>query len=264
MTFLKTLLNLLRNPHTSITKEQMPVSATKSEIPEKLNFENYPNEDLDTLQLDTVISNLRVLKGLVSQPKEEKPELRFSKIQSHLGIPECYETIRQERWHINIHCPDCQSTHLKRLAQKTPQSVYNYRYRCLDCGSIFNDDTGTPIEKGSPPLNSWMQCWYLMGCTESLLYIANKLGLDLPMVEEMARQLQKTFKAKKPLTRFVGFTEWHKQSQALRTQLKEDLLKQYEKLNANVATQPKDTAEFRRQEMLRRDPSMKSTTKKKH
>jgi hypothetical protein len=99
-----------------------------------------------------------------------------------------------------------------------------------------------------------------MGCTDSLSYIANKLGLDLVHVEKMARQLQKTFSAKQPLTRFIGFTEWHKQSQHLRSQLKDDLMRQYEKLNANVATQPTDTAEFRRQESIRRDPSMKTPT----
>lgn len=272
MTFLKKLWNSWLTPKTETNEqEQVKVPVTPNTTPEPLQptpnidafskpFDYPADDDLDSLQIDTVIANLRALKGLISQPKEEKPELRFSKIQAHLGIPECYETIRQERWHINIHCPDCQSTHLKQLAQIMPQSVYNHRYRCLDCGAIFNDDTGTPIAKEIPPLNAWMQCWYLMGCTESLIYIANKLGLDLPTVEHMAQQLQKTFNAKQPLTRFVGFTEWHKQSHALRAQLKEDLLKQYEKLNANVATQPTDTAEFRRQESLRRDPSMKTPT----
>ncbi len=216
--------------------------------------------NLEALDPDTIILNLRALKGLLSHPKEEKPEIRFTQMQSLLGTPECFETIRQDRWYLNIYCPECLSTHLKRLAQIPPQSVHNHRYKCLDCGTIFNDDSGTPIEKGVPPLNIWMQCWYLMGCTDSFSYIAHKLGLDLATVEKMARQLQKTFNAKQPLTRFIGFTEWHKQSQHLRDQLKDDLMRQYEKLNANVATQPTDTAEFRRQESLRRDPSMKTPT----
>lgn len=213
--------------------------------------------DTESSSTDAIISNLRALKRLVSQPKEEKPEIRFSKIQQHLGNPECWETVRQERWPLNVHCPNCHSTHLKRLPQIPPQSSHNHRYQCLDCEAIFNDDTGTPIERNIPPLNIWMQCWYLMGCTESLLYIANKLHVDLATIEKMAQQLRKTFNATHPLTRFIGFTEWHKQSQHLRKQLEENLLKeQHEKLDANVATEPKDTAEFRRQESLRRDPSM--------
>lgn len=237
----------------------IPTNATTLNI-SALSNDSFATHQLDheSLTTDTVIANLRALKGLVSQPKEEKPELRFSKIQKHLGTPECYETVRQERWHTHIYCPDCQSTLLKRLAQISPQSIYNHRYECLACGAIFSDDSGTPLEQNTPPIKIWMQCWYLMGCTESLSYIAHKLGLPLSLIEQMARQLQKTFNAKQPLTRFIGFTEWHKQSQYLRAQLKEDLLKQAERLNANVATQPKDTAEFRRQESIRRDPIMKT------
>lgn len=264
MSFLTTLWNKFRHLYNS--NPSTPDTALEQDdlIPKSSNIDttiiDFQKEQLDfeSLSMDTVIANLRALKGLVSQQKEEKPELRFSKIQQHLGIPECYETIRQERWHINIHCPDCQSTNLKRLAQVQSKSLHNHRYQCLECGTIFNDDTGTPIEKNIPPLNIWMQCWYLMGCTDSWVYIANKLNLDLATVEKMAQQLQKTFNAKQPLTRFVGFTEWNKQSEHLKEQLKEDLLKQYEKLNANIATQPKDTAEFRRQETLRRDPSMQT------
>jgi transposase-like protein len=275
MSFIKDLLKRFNNLHTEQKAPepdpQDPSLASDlksdSEInPEVLNtkplLDNFDHQqaDLESLDPETIILNLRALKGLLSQPKEEKPEIRFSQMQSMLGTPECFETIRQDRWYLNIYCPDCLSTRLKRLAQVPPQSVHNHRYRCLDCGTTFNDDTGTPIEKGVPPLHIWMQCWYLMGCTDSLSYIAHKLGLDLSTVEKMARQLQKTFSAKQPLTRFIGFTEWHKQSQHLRNQLKDDLMRQYEKLNANVATQPTDTAEFRRQESLRRDPSMKTPT----
>lgn len=213
----------------------------------------FQQNEFESLSIDTVLYNLRVLKSEVDKPLEQNPsELRFSKIQQHLGIPECHETIRQERWHINIHCPSCRSTNLKRLAQIPPKSPHNHRYRCQDCETEFNDDTGTPMERGAPPLNVWMQCWYLMGCTDSLAYIASKLNLDLGMVEHMVQQLQKTFHAQRPLTRFTGHAEWSRQADALRKQLKEELLKQYERLSGDVATAPKDTAEFRRQQNLRR------------
>lgn len=180
-------------------------------------------------------------------------EVRFSKINQHLGPPEVHETVRLERWQPSIHCPDCYSGHIKRLPQLPPTSPLKHRYRCMDCGSIFNDDSGTPLERSVPPLNIWMQVWYLMGCTESLSYIASKLNLDLGIIEYMAEQLRILFKTDHPLTRFVDYDEWSKKSKHLRDQLKDDLLKQYERLSADIATIPKDTAEFRRQQNLRRD-----------
>jgi transposase-like protein len=213
----------------------------------------FQQNEVETLERDKVLANLRALKELVDQPKENAPEMRFSKIMQFLNEPECHETFRQERWPTDIHCPSCHSTNLKRVAGLPTHKAYNHRYHCLECDTIFNDDSGTAMEQGLPPLNIWMHCWYLMGCTESLSYIAKKLGLDLAMIEFMALQLQKTFRAKQPLTRSMGFTEWSKQSQQLRHQLTEDLLHEYERLNANTATAPKDTAEHRRQLILRRE-----------
>lgn len=236
-------------------KEVKKSEEQSRDLSTKAILEAFQQNELESLQLDSVYANLQSLKNIVNQPKEEAPGLRFSKINQHLGTPETYETVRHERWQ-EICCPKCKSTHLKRIAQVPPQSSHNHRYHCLDCDTVFNDDTGTPLARGLPPLNVWMQCWYLLGCTDSLNYIAAKLGLDLPTVEVMVRQLQKTFNAKQPLVKLKNFEEWSKQSQPLRVQLKHDLLEQYERLNANIATVPKDTAEHRRQENLRRDPSL--------
>lgn len=216
-------------------------------------LDDFQQVELESLEKASLASKLDTLKKLVEQPKEDKPELRFTQIKQNLGPSESHETVRQERWPEDIYCPSCQSTHLKRLPPLPSQSEHNHRYQCNDCGYIFNDDSGTPIEQGIPPINIWMQCWYLMGCTDSISYIANKLGLDLATIEMMVDRLQKTFLAKKPLTRSTSFDEWTKQSQHLRTQLKEDLLREYELLNANVATVPKDTAEYRRQLNIRRE-----------
>lgn len=232
-----------------------PISA-KPEPPPANNINavlnSFEHTEIESLQRDSVLTNLKTLKGLVDEPKEEKPELRFSKIKQHLGEPESHETVRQERWSEEIRCPNCKSVNLRQLPQIPPTSAHNHRYRCLECSHTFNDDSDTPFDKGVPPLNIWMQCWYLMGCTDSLNYISAKLNLDLSLIEYMAQQLKKLFNSQKPLTKFLGFEEWNKQSQHLRDQLKEDLMKQYERLNANVATAPKDTAEFRRQQNIRR------------
>lgn len=252
-----------QNQSTQLTspKDDLEISQNNPSVLQ--NAESVLNafEHLET-ESEHLYSNLNALKALVTEPKIEQPhkpsehknlDLRFSTIKKHLGPPEAHETVRQERWQPNIHCPDCHSGNLKRLTQTPPQSPYKHRYRCLECGLVFNDDTGTPLEQNVPPLSIWMQCWYLMGCTESLSYIATKLNLDLNVIEYMAEQLRIVFKASHPLTRLIDYEEWSKQSNNLRAQLKEDLLKQYERLSADIATIPKDTSEFRRQQNLRRD-----------
>jgi transposase-like protein len=245
----KTLKETPSTPSSQKTNE--PSSKTPRTTEQVLN--DFQQVELENLEKENLAAKLKSLKDIVDQPKEEKPEIRFTQIKQQLGPSETHETVRQERWPQDINCPKCQSTHLKRLPPLPSKSAHNHRYECLNCGNIFNDDSGTPMEQGIPPLNIWMQCWYLMGCTDSLNFIAHKLGLDITIVEMMVDRLQKTFLAQKPLTKFMGFDEWSKQSQHLRAQLKEDLIREYELLNANVATVPKDTAEFRRQQNIRRE-----------
>lgn len=259
MTFLNDLWTKFKkkpskNPPVSEkpSAEQTSGSPSSSVLQNAENvFHAFEHLEMEQQLHNSVKSNLKALKELVDAP--QKPPEFFSTIKKHLGDPECYETVRQERMQPNFHCPDCHSGNLKRLMQLPSQSPNKHRYQCQDCGLVFNDDTGTPLEKNVPPLNIWMQCWYLMGCTESLTYIASKLNLDLATVEMMVEQLRLIFKAHKPLTRFIAYEEWHKQSAHLRNQLKEELLKQYERLSADIAGVPKDTAEFRRQQNLRRD-----------
>jgi len=213
------------------------------------------------LQSEAILKNLIALRALMTESKEAAPEPRASEIKERVGVPESFETVRQERWYANIQCPNCSATNLKRLAQLPSQSAHNHRYRCLECLLEFNDDSGTPLETGQPPINIWMQCWYLMGCTDSLTYIASKLNLDLTTVERMAQQLKRIFNAQKPLTHALDFDEWLEKSKEQFKQLKEDLIKQYELLDANVAITPKDSSEFRRQQNLRRtlEPTLDPT-----
>lgn len=246
---------LVKTEKSSTAPAKTSTAPTPAKAPRTTEqvLNDFQHAEIESLEQNTLFSKLKILKEIVDQPKEETPELRFTQIKQHLGPSESHETVRQERWDKDIHCPNCQSVNLKRLPQIQSKSPHNHRYECLNCGNIFNDDSDTPMEQGVPPLNIWMQCWYLLGCTDSVNYIAHKLGLDLAMVEMMVDRLQKAFHAQKPLTRFIGFDEWSKQSQHLRAQLKEDLLREYELLNANVATAPKDTAEFRRQQNIRRE-----------
>ncbi|HXH54215.1 MAG TPA: hypothetical protein VNK03_00505 [Gammaproteobacteria bacterium] len=262
MTFLSDLWKKFNAPVSS--DSNVAVTEKKARTAEELKdsvLHTYMEAETEYLQSEDILEHLVALKARMNEPKEEKPDSRATEIIKMVGIAESFETVRQERWHPQIQCPQCNATNVKRLAQLPSHSPHNHRYRCLECLLEFNDDSGTPLEIGQPPINIWMQCWYLMGCTDSLTYIAAKLNLDLTTIERMAQQLKRIFHAQKPLTHFLDFDTWRKQSEGQFKQLKEDLIKQYELLDANVATAPKDSTEFRRQQNLRRtlEPTLDPT-----
>ncbi len=204
--------------------------------------------ELEREQKNHQQENLQAIRTVVAK-KNDSLSIRFSQITKRLGASEIYESVRQERWFPEIECPECQSHHLKRLPAK--KNIHNHRYICLDCDTEFADGDELP-EPDLPPINLWMQCWYLMGCSDSLTYIAATLGVDLATVEFMTEQLKFVFNSNAPLTNNVDFKEWDRQSEDLRKQLQNDLIKRFELLDANVTTAPKDTGEFRRQQNLRR------------
>ncbi len=250
MTFLNDLWKQFKTTDIRGSKEKQSAEDSLAER-EKL-LTTYQEIETEAAQRKTTLNNLEILRDLVNEPKEEMLGLRFTKIKEHLGSPESYETVRQERWHEGINCPNCRSQQIKRVAHRSTESPNKHRYRCLNCDLEFADDSGTAVGTGVPPLNVWMQCWYLMGCTDSLNYIAARLNLEVGVVENMVKELKRIFNAQKPLTNLLKFEEWEKKSEDLRKKLSDDLIKQYELLDANIATSPKDTSEFRRQQNLRR------------
>lgn len=196
----------------------------------------------------SVLFNLSELKSVTSQPKQEQPDAAFDKIQSHLGEAESSETLRQERWQGNIQCPYCNSTDIKRLSVLEQESANNYKYLCLACNATFNDDSETKIEGGTPPINSWMLCWYLLGCTNSLQYIASKLGLSVTVVEMMVQHMQKLFNTDQPMKHFMSFDEWSiKHGSRYKLAMQQALAKQSERFMGYSLGQEHDTAEVRRQ-----------------
>lgn len=206
----------------------------------------------------SVKQRLNDIRDIVhTSPKENQPEIRFSQINEKLGEAECHETVREERWKDAVTCPYCDSDDVKRLPVEAQKSPFNYRYLCLSCDSKFNDDSETPFEQGVPPLKTWMQCWYLVGCTNSYQYIAVKLGLELALVERMIDQLQKLFKAKQPLNNNVNnYDEWSKQNSELYEKKLQQAIQSKKVLLTGETTQkPTDTGEYRRQQERRRDVS---------
>ena len=202
----------------------------------------YANVDLDVLR------NLIELKEITSEPKQDNPDNSYKEIKKRLGPKESIETLSQERWHNKIACPACGS-------KKIEQVNSEFKYHCVNCNNSFNDDTGTPIEAGSPPLSTWMFCWYLLGCTDSLQYIASKLGLDLPMVELMVRHMRQLFKSNQPLKHFMSFDEWSlKHGKSYKHAIQKELAHKKELLGHDSGESPKDTAEYRRQKQRAQDP----------
>lgn len=256
MSFLSDIWKKLNAPASSDTLDNDVAVTEKEPV-----LNTFIEAETEHLQNEDILNHLIALRARLTEPKEESPELRATEITEQVALPESFETIRQERWYPNIHCPNCNATNLKRLAQVPSKSPHNHRYRCLECLLEFSDDSDTPLETGQPPLNVWMQCWYLMGCTDSLTYIAAKLNLDLTTVERMAQQLKRIFSVQKPRTNALDFDSWQKESKEQFKQLKDDLIKQYELLDANVAITPKDLTEFRRQQNLRRtlEPTLDPT-----
>lgn len=194
-----------------------------------------------------VLFKLSELKEIVSQQKQESPDEVALKIEHVLGDLETSETLRQERWHISLHCPYCNSQDVKRLALDKQENKTNYKYLCLTCNETFNDDSATDIAQGVPPIHSWMFCWYLLGCTSSLQYIATKLGLRIATVEMMIQHMQKLFKSDAPLKNFMSFDEWVlKHGKNYKIIIQQAIKKQTEMFRGFSLEQPSDTAEMRK------------------
>ncbi len=208
-----------------------------------------------------VLSKLIALKDITREPKQDNPEQAYEQIKHYLGDAESAETLRQERWPDKIHCPFCNSTNVKQLKPAQQKNKYIHKYQCLDCHEIFNDDSGSTIEKNVPPIHTWMMCWYLLGCTNSIQFIANKLGLDLAMVEMMILHMQKLFKANQPLTNFMSFDEWalvhgksYKSIMQAALAKKSELYSGYKSSLVDGKGVESDTAETRRQKQRAEDP----------
>lgn len=195
-----------------------------------------------------VLFNLSDLKNIATEPKVDNPEDAAKQIEQLLGPAEAGETLRQERWHGQVQCPYCKSQNVKRLALEEQKDKHIYKYRCLDCSETFNDDSETKLDADVPSLHTWMFCWYLLGCTTSVQYIAAKLGLSVATVELMIQHMQRIFKANEPLKHLLPFDQWYAtHGKGYKTAMQEALAKQVERFRGFSVGQEADTAEVRRQ-----------------
>lgn len=242
-------------PQDNDPPKDQRVEFTKNRINEYLKL--YPGVKPE------VIRNLIELKDISNQPKEDAPDNAYENIKQRLGnedeeSEEVGETLRQERWQKKVRCIRCGSRNVKRLPASEQKAKNIYKYECLDCSELFNDDSDTEIARGTPPLYSWMFCWYLLGCTTSTQYIANKLKLDVPIVEMMIQHMQKLFKAKQPLNHFLTFDDFLRHGKNHQTMLKDSLQKKDEMLKGYSVGAAKDQHEVDRQTKHRNNPKPKN------
>jgi len=229
---------------------------------QKLKSSAENNTDVDAHQKTSITreqatkileqENLSKIKHLIDQPKEDAPDTHFNLIKENLTEEECHKVIKEERWHPTIYCPNCYSTDIQLLEEDQQSSVHNFKYLCLLCRTRFNDDSKTPFEFRVPPIDVWVQCWFLLGCSNSVEYIAAKLNMDIDTVKMIIQELQNTFKVNQPLARTMSYEEWSRQySQIYSKRIKEEILtrkKKENELHQGISTvQPVDTAETRRQ-----------------
>src|SRR5215213_10479259 len=127
-------------------------------------------------------------------------------LSSLIDDAKCFELVRQHRWPEGVRCPACDSAAVARHGRDDSQP-HRQRYRCAECGSRFDDLTGTVLAGHHPPLRVWVLCLYFMGLNLSIRQIAQELGLDRSDVQAMTEQLRRGLVAKAPPVRLDGEVE---------------------------------------------------------
>ena len=116
-------------------------------------------------------------------------------LSSLIDDAKCFELVRQHRWPEGVRCPACDSAAVARHGRDDSQP-HRQRYRCAECGSRFDDLTGTVLAGHHQPLRVWVLCLYFMGLNLSNRQIAKELDLAVPDVQAMTEQLRQGLTAK--------------------------------------------------------------------
>jgi transposase-like protein len=103
----------------------------------------------------------------------------------------CYELIRHHRWPEGVRCTSCSSATVIRHGH---DERHRQRYRCKDCGTRFDDLTGTVLAGHHQPLR--ILCLYFMGLNLSNQQIARELSLNDD--DDMASHLREGLVARVP------------------------------------------------------------------
>jgi transposase-like protein len=104
--------------------------------------------------------------------------------------------VRSLRWPEKVHCPNCDSTEIKKRGHHDQYS-YRQRYVCQACEQQFDDLSGTVFDGHHQPLRVWVICLYFMGLNLSNEQIAGELDLPVGEVQAMTTQLREGIVVKK-------------------------------------------------------------------
>jgi transposase-like protein len=127
-------------------------------------------------------------------------------IRSLIDDAKCYAVIRGLRWPNNVTCSNCNSEHVVRNGHDTKQRE-RQKYRCQDCGTYFDDLTGTVFEGHHQPLSVWVLCLYFMGLNLSNQQISQELDLNVNDAQQMTTFLREGVALRKPDVTLQGEVE---------------------------------------------------------
>lgn len=236
--------NNQKNKKNKTTKNSGEATSSDSNSTNSENIAKPKNKNL--------MKNLIALKKLVTQPKEKEPNKRFNLMKEYLHNEELKETVKIDKWVPTIYCPKCRSTDLSKII-KNIHNEDKFTYKCNQCEHEFSEGSDSPFDTSKIPLKTWMECWYLLGLTNSVDYIAAKLHLDIELVKVMIVELQRVFKVQQPLSKFLSYDDWYGESSYFLEKIKEQIIDKHDQLLGKVAiNQEKDTAEERRQKQRRK------------
>ncbi|MDR1818679.1 MAG: transposase [Methanobrevibacter sp.] len=86
---------------------------------------------------------------------------------------EALDIFRSIHWSYGVYCPVCNSFEISNRGKRGRTR----RYSCKDCGTFFNDFTGTPFEGSKVPFGQIL--WILTNIhNKSVKQMAEELGLN--------------------------------------------------------------------------------------
>jgi transposase-like protein len=146
------------------------------------------------------------MAGIAHQPVLTMTSLQMITLTSLIDDAKCYELIRHYRWPDGVRCTSCSSAAVIRHGHDETQR-HRQRYRCKDCGTRFDDLSGTVLAGHHQPLRAWILCLYFMGLNLSNQQIAQELSLNDDDVHAMASHLRGGLVAKVPEATLEGEVE---------------------------------------------------------
>ena len=102
-------------------------------------------------------------------------------------IEKSFRIIREVRWKDGVRCPYCESKEIVKYGHNEKGAQ---RYKCKNCGRLFNDLTNTIFERHKLPINEMVYIILNMP-HKSTKEISEDLGRDRKSVLNFVHEVQK-------------------------------------------------------------------------